>query len=303
MVDMEGLLTLQGQLFLLMLLGLFFKRRNILGDLFQQGLTDLVIDLLLPCSIIVSFQVEFNETIFRQTWEVLLISLVIQVGCWLLSMVLFRRCSQEKRPVLQYGTMCSNAGFLGTPVAEGIFGSQGVLLAAVYLIPQRIAMWSLGVSLFTKTDRRALWKKVLLHPCIDAVAIGMVLMLTQIQLPGVLNSTIQTLGDCNTGMCMFLIGMIMGDLHWKDFLDGLVLYFTAIRLILIPLLVLLGCRLANVEMLATNLSVVLAAMPIGGTTAILAAKYHCNAELAARCVTVSTLLSMVAIPLWCIVLR
>ena len=302
MVDVEGLFNLQGQLFLLMLLGLFFKRKRILSEAFQEGLTDLVIDLLLPCSIILSFQVEFNQTIFHQTLEILLISLVIQIACWPLSLLLFGRCAKEERPVLQYGTMCSNAGFLGTPVAEGIFGSQGVLLSAIYLIPQRIAMWSLGVSFFTKTDQRALWKKVLLHPCIDAVAIGMVLMITRFQLPEVLNRTIESLGNCNTGMSMFLIGMIMGDLHWSDFLDKLVLYFTAVRLILIPLLVLLGCRLAGVEALATNLAVVLAAMPAGGTTAILAAKYHCNAGFAARCVTVSTLLSLVAIPLWCLVL-
>lgn len=302
MVDMNGLLTLQGQLLLLMFLGLFFKRLRILSEHFQQGLTDLVIDLLLPCNIIMCFQVEFNEAILHQSLEVLVISLVIQLGCWPLSLLLFRRCDADKRPVLQYGTMCSNAGFLGTPVAEGIFGSQGVLLSAIYLIPQRIAMWSLGVSFFAKADHRKLWKKILLHPCIDAVAIGMILMLTQFELPGALGGTIQTLGNCNTGMCMFLIGMIMGDLHWKDFLDGLVLYFTAVRLVLIPLLVLLGCRIANVQVLSTNLSVVLAAMPIGGTTAILAAKYNCNAEFAARCVTVSTLLSMVAIPLWCAVL-
>lgn len=303
MVDMEGLFALQGQLLFLMLLGAFFKRRNILNEHFQQGLTDLVIDLLLPCSTLVSFQVEFNETILHQSWEVLAISLVIQIGCWPLSALLFHRCDPAQKPVLQYGTLCSNAGVLGTPVAEGIFGSQGVLLAAMYLIPQRIAMWSVGVSFFTKTDQRSLWKKVLFHPCIDAVIIGMVLMLTQFHLPGLLSHTIQTLGNCNTGMCMFLIGMIMANLRWRDLLDRLVLYFTAVRLVLIPLLVLIGCRLANVETLATNLSVVLAAMPIGGTTAILAAKYHCNAELAARCVTVSTLLSMVAIPLWCIVLR
>ena len=302
MVNMEGLVNLQGQLFLLMFLGLFFKRRNILGEKFQNGLTDLVIDLLLPCSIILSFQVEFNQKILRQTAEVLLISLAIQVGCWVLSMVLFRRCKEDKKPVLQYGAMCSNAGFLGTPVAEGIFGSQGVLLAAIYLIPQRVIMWSLGLSFFTKTDKRALWKKVLLHPCIDAVIIGGVLMLTQLQLPTMLNNTIRALSNCNTGMSMFLIGMIMGNMHWRDFLDGLAIYYTAVRLILIPFLVLVGCRMMQAETLATNLSVVLAAMPCAGTAAILASKYHCNAELAARCVTVSTLLSLVAIPMWCLVL-
>ena len=55
MVDMNALLALQGQLFLLMALGAFFSRRGILDGGFQKGLTDLVIDLVLPCSIITSF--------------------------------------------------------------------------------------------------------------------------------------------------------------------------------------------------------------------------------------------------------
>jgi predicted permease len=301
-IDMTGVFNLQGQLFLLMLLGAFFKRRKILGESFQRGLTELILDLLLPCSIIISFQVEFNRDIFYQTAEVLAVSVAIQILCWLLSMVLFRSSSDTQRPALQYGTICSNGGFLGTPVAEAIFGSQGVLLAAIYLIPQRVAMWSLGLSFFTKTDRQSVWKKILLNPCIDAVGIGMLLMLTQFQLPEVLGNTIHMVGNSNTGMCMFLIGMLMADASWRDFLDGLTLYYSAIRLVLIPLLVLLGCRLMHLDTLATNLSVILTAMPAGGTTAILAAKYHCNAEFAARCVTVSTVLSLAAIPLWCLVL-
>lgn len=302
MIHMSGLLTLQGELFLLMALGLFFKRRGIVGDGFQQGLTELIIGLILPCNIIDSFDVKFSLTILRQTLSVLLVSLGIQLGCWLLAGVLYRRQSPDKLPVLQYGTICSNAGFLGNPVAQGIFGSRGLLLASIYLIPQRVAMWTLGVSFFAKSDHRALWRKVLLHPCIDAVFMGLVLLVTQWQLPPVLSKTIQALGSCNTAMSMFLIGMIMSGIRWRDFSDRSALFYSAVRLLLIPALVLLGCRLCRVGELATGVSVVLAAMPAGGTTAILAAKYDCNAEFAANCVTVSTLLSLVAVPLWCSVL-
>ena len=61
MVDMNALLALQGQLFLLMALGAFFSRRGILDGGFQKGLTDLVIDLVLPCSIITSFEAQVEE--------------------------------------------------------------------------------------------------------------------------------------------------------------------------------------------------------------------------------------------------
>ena len=302
MIDMKSLLSLQGELFLLMALGFFFRRRGITGERFQKELADLIIDLVLPCNIIDSFLVKFDGELLRATSAVLLVSVAIQIGCWGLAEVLYRRQPESKRAVLQYGTICSNAGFLGTPVAEGIFGSQGLLLSAVYLIPQRVAMWTLGVSFFTRSTQEKMWKKVLLNPCIDAVFIGMVLLLTQVQLPAVLGNTIQAIGDSNTALSMFLIGMIIANIRWKDFIDPTILYYTVIRLGLIPLLTLLGCRLCGIGSLATNVSVVLATMPAGGTTAILAAKYGGNAEFAAGCVTVSTLFSLVAIPLWCLVL-
>lgn len=50
---------------------------------------------------------------------------------------------------MQYATICSNSGTMGTPVAEGIFGQEGVFLSAIFLIPLRIAMWTLGIAFFS----------------------------------------------------------------------------------------------------------------------------------------------------------
>lgn len=298
MVQMRGLLTLQGQLFSLMALGLFFRRRGIVGAEFQAGLVDVVIGLILPCNIIASFQVEFTPAVLRESAVIFAVSVGVQLLCWLLAVTMFRRVAPEKRAALQYGTLCSNAGFLGTPVAEGIFGSQGTLLASVYLTPQRIAMWTLGVAFFDRGTQKTWWKRAFTHPCIVAVFIGMALMAAQIPLSGVVGNTVSALGRCNTAMSMLLIGMMMSDFRWQNFLNWEAWYYSAIRLGLIPLLVLLSCRALGLDALATGISVVLAAMPAGATTAILAAKYGTDTESAAGCLTVSTLLSLVAIPLW-----
>lgn len=302
MVDMAGMLRLQGQIFLLVALGIFFGRRGIVGEGFQRGLTDVVIDLILPCSIVTSFEVELTDEILRQGIQITLVSLAIQVGCWILAHWAFRRCAADRRPSLQYGTICSNAGLMGTTIADGLFGEQGVLLSSVYLIPQRIAMWTLGVAFFAREAGGSVWKRVLTHPCIVAVVVGLVLLLTGQRLPGAVDDTVRAIGGCNTAMSMFLVGILMSRIHWRDFFDLTILYYCAMRLAVIPLAVLLGCRLAGVEALPEAVSVVLAAMPAGATTAILAAKHNVNAEFAAGCVTVSTLLSLIAIPAWCMVL-
>jgi len=206
--------------------------------------------------------------------------------------------------VLQYATVCSNAGFLGNPVAEGIYGSMGLLYASIYLIPQRIVMWSAGISYFTESpDRKTVVKKVLTHPCIIAAEIGLIIMLFQIPLPTFLSKTISNVGGCTTAMSMILIGMILADANLRTMVSKVTAAFTIIRLVIIPLSVFIGCLIFRIDSLIMGVSVILAAMPAGSTTAILAAKYDGDAEFATKCVVLTTLFSMVAIPLWSMVLN
>lgn len=84
--------------------------------------------------------------ILTSSAQALLVSCMVQVASYILNMVLYPGVGEEKKKVLKYATMASNAGILGNPVAEGIFGSMGLFYASFYLIPQRTAMWSLGMT-------------------------------------------------------------------------------------------------------------------------------------------------------------
>ena len=146
-------------LFSLMILGASLKKKGIITDEGKRVIADLVIFVTLPCSIIESFEVELSMDILKSSAQALLVSCMVQVACYILNMVLYPGVGEEKKKVLKYATMASNAGILGNPVAEGIFGSMGLFYASFYLIPQRTAMWSLGMTYFTKApDRKTLIK-------------------------------------------------------------------------------------------------------------------------------------------------
>ena len=197
----------------------------------------------------------------------------------------------------------SNAGFLGNPVAEGVFGPVGLMLASVYLIPQRIMMWSEGIAIFSGvSDKKATLKKVVTHPCVLACFIGFILMVGQIKLPVVILTPVQTLGRCNTALSMMVIGMILADIDIKTILDKTVIRYTIHRLVIIPIMVYLVCRLLPVSRLVCGVSVLLAAMPAGATTSMLAAKYDRDPEFATKLVVFSTLCSIPAIMIWSSVL-
>ena len=282
----------------------FFRKRNLLPHDFQKGLTDLIIYLILPCNILHSFFTDQGKHILSRGRETWIVALLTQIACYIFARTALSRISEERRSVMQYGTICSNAGFIGTPIVQGLYGAEGLLLSAVYLIPPRVIMWSLGLSFFMRQKKHGekYWKKALLHPCVIAVFLGMIAMMRNIHLYPFVEKSIAALASCNTGMSMFLIGMILSELKWRDFADPMILLYTFIRLITIPTVVFVACRLFGVSELVTRISVILAAMPAGGTTVILSEKYKNNVAFASGCVTVSTVMSLPSLLIWGIIL-
>ena len=302
-MSFSGLFQTQGMLFLTMLIGYIFGKKGLVDDKGKNLLTDLVIYVTLPGSILKSFQIEFNHQILIACMTIAIAGVVIQIGSSILGMFLYNHYGESRKKVLQYATICSNAGILGNPIAEGIFGQMGMMYASIYVIPQRIFMWSVGLTYFTEApDKKTLCKKVATHPCILAVVIGFIMMVTQIQLPGVLSVTIKNIAGANTFLAMSLVGVILSRVKLTEIVDRDIIYYGFIRLVFIPLLVYIGCRLAAVDELVTGVSVVLAAMPAASTTAIIASKYKKDETFATRCVVSTTLLSLVTVPVWCLFL-
>ena len=302
-MSFSGLFQTQGMLFLTMLIGYIFGKKGLADDNGKSLLTDLVLFVTLPASILKSFQIEFNHQILIACMTIAIAGVVIQIGSYVLGMFLYKHYGESRKKVLQYATICSNAGILGNPIAEGIFGQMGMMYASIYVIPQRIFMWSVGLTYFTEApDKKTLCKKVATHPCILSVLIGFLLMVTQIRLPEVLNVTIKTVAGANTFLAMALVGLILSKVKLTELVERDTIYYAFIRLVFVPLLVYIGCRLASVDDLVTGVSVVLAAMPAASVTAVMASKYKKDEAFATKCVVFTTLLSLVTVPVWCLFL-
>lgn len=161
----------------------------------------------------------------RQTVVIFFLSVGIQLFSYLWGLVGYRWCAPEHKTVMQYATVCSNSGILGTPIAEGIFGAEGTLLAAVFLIPLRVVMWTLGLSFFTRKSGKFSLKKIVTHPCIAAVLVGIVLLAAKIPVPSLLKDTLTTVGSCNTAISMLLVGSIVADMSPELLVHRDTLYF------------------------------------------------------------------------------
>ena len=288
----------QAVLFILMLIGLILKKRNTITEEGVKLLTDLCIQIIIPCSIIKAFLIEFNSQILLSCGMLLLVALLMQLLGLLLNRFLFNRYPDRQKKILQYDTIISNGGFLGTPVSQSIYGDLGMMYAAIFLIPMRIVMWSAGTGYFVTggNDKKKVLKNVLTHPCLIGVYIGLFLMITQLSLPDILLKPIRLIGDCNSAITMFVVGTILSRLELKTVFSRATLFISAIRLLIMPAAAMGLCLLFRMQPVASG--VVMTGMPAAALSAVFAARYGSDAEFATRCVILTTLLSMVTIPLW-----
>ena len=291
------MVDVQTVLFIYMAVGFYCRKRGIFNDVARDKLTDFVVFITLPCMIFESFNMEFSLAALKQGAVALIIAVVMACVALVLGKVLYNRFPYEEKSILQYGTLVSNSGFAGLPVVSGAYGDEGLFLGSLFIIPTRILMWSAGISLFTKADAKQAVKKVMLNPGIIAVEIGLVRMFLQLPLPHFVDSAVDNLGACTSPMAMALVGAILADVPLKTVFDPKSFYLVAVRQFLLPGICLVGLRLLGMDPLTTGVSVVITGMPIGSTTAILAQKYGADAQFASKCVFISTLTSLVTVPI------
>lgn len=291
------MVDVQTVLFIYMAVGFGCRKAGIFNDVARDKLTDFVVFVTLPCMIFESFNMAFSLESLKQGVLALLIAVGMSCVALLLGKVLYNRFPYEEKSILQYGTLVSNSGFAGLPVVSGAYGDEGLFLGSLFIIPTRILMWSAGISLFTRADAKQAVKKVLLNPGIIAVEVGLVRMLFQIPLPHFVDTAVDNLGGCTSPMAMALVGAILVDVPLKTVFDLKSFYLVAVRQFLLPGICLAALRLLHVDPLTIGVSVVITGMPIGSTTAILAQKYVADAKFASKCVFISTLTSLVTVPI------
>lgn len=292
------MVNIQSVLFIYMAVGYYCRKINMFSDEFRDKLTDFVVLITLPCMIFKSFVMSFSMEALKRGGVALLIATGMALIALLLGNVLFNRFQPREKCIMQYGTLVSNSGFAGLPIVSSAFGDDGLFLASLYIIPTRILMWSAGMSLFTTSGSR--WertKKVITNPGIIAVGVGLVWMIFQIPLPGFLSTSIGKLGDCTSPLAMALVGAILADVPLRGVFEWKCFYLVLVRQILLPAICVLVLPALSVDPLTVGVSVILTGMPIGSTTAILAQKYGADAGFASKCVFISTLTSLITVPI------
>ena len=292
----QKMLTTQALMFIYILIGVIISKTKILKPEGRSSYIGLLIYVTLPCMILNAFMQDVSMAELISAGQAMLLSAGCCLMSWLLGKLLWRKETTERRAVLEFATMFSNAGNAGLPIVSLVFGTTGVFYASFYLIPIRVLMWTVGVSLFITGEKKSRLKTLLLNPSLLAVFIGLPLMLMRVKLPTVLSTAISNVGSMTGPLSMIIIGASLADMKPRDMLEKDVFLVSGVRLILVPMLAMVVMRLLGVQPLLWQVAVTLLAMPAAANTAILAEMYGRDHTFAAKCVFISTILSFITVP-------
>ena len=292
----EKMLSTQALMFIYILVGVIISKTKVLKKEGRSSFIGLLINMTLPCMILHSFEQDVGIQELISAGHALVISACCCLAAYFIGKLIWRKKPAEKRAVMEFATMFSNQGNAGLPIISLVFGAQGVFYTSFLLIPVRVLMWTLGVSLFVKQEGKARWKTLLINPSLLVVFVGLALLLTPLKLPQVVSTAVTNIGNMTGPLSMMIIGASLADMNLREALDRDALILSAVRLIAMPVLAMLVLRALNVNTLIWQVQATLIAMPAASNTAILAEMYGRDHTYAAKCVFVSTILSLVTVP-------
>ena len=299
---LENMLNMQMIMFLLVIIGFVIRKKGIIGGVARKDLVDFCLFVTLPFNILNSFLGEWSWGMLASCVTILLLSTGFNAISVLISFLLYKRVEEKQQKTLRYGTIVSNGGFLGNPVLEGIYGTSGAFYASIFMFPVRVVMWSVGVSVFLKGHRENIFKKIMTNPCIVVMFIGAIIMGSDIMLPTFVLDTIQGISNCNMPLSMMIIGMLLAEIQPKGLIDKTMVFYTAVRLIVIPAIIFGITAFLPIDAMLRGVTVIIAGMPAPITTALLSVKYNGDERYATGMIFLSTILSLITLPLWCVLL-
>lgn len=288
-------------LIVLLAVGFLCGKINIFNAESISHLSAFALKIVGPCAIIQSFCRPFDMTMFHSMGIVIALSAICHFVYIFFATVCIHNQDLSVQRVQRYSVVFANCGYMGLPLQQLLFGADGVFLGASWIIVYQLFTWTYGLVAMSGNKREVSLRKILSCPGIIAIAVGLLIFLFSWTLPQVIGSPIEYLSQLNVPIPMVISGYFLSkaDLKaiWKH---GSYYLPIALRLFILPLVCMgilygIGTILPLKSSLLTCCIIDVAA-PVAAATTMFSTLYKQDSETAANLVSVSTLLSVLTLP-------
>ena len=279
---------------LLMAVGILLSRRGFLSPQGTKDLGAILLRIIIPCVIVKSYITTYS----RERLLELALSAGLALVAFILAMGIAYLVYGKRRRIENFAAAFCNAGFIGIPLAQAVIGDEGVFYMAASVALLNLFQWTYGVYIMTDRKDSIRAKTIVKNPVVIAIVIAIALFLSRLPVPGILTSTLGYIAGMNTPVAMILMGTYMAKLPWRKLLDKRAYGCVLLRLVVIPAVVLAVFWALPISNQNVALAAYLAAAtPVGANICVFAQQYDCDYEFSVVTVCLSTVLSIVTVPL------
>lgn len=289
------------QLFIMIFLGFMLVKTKTLKAEDSKVLSRVALFVVCPCAILTSFMIEFTPDKLFGLGLSLLGAVIVHIVYIPLASILSKFFGFT--PIEKATIIYSNAGNLIIPLVGALLGKEWVLYTSGYMMVQTVLMWTHGKNLVCNENSIDL-KKIFLNVNVIAVGIGIIFFLLQIQLPGLVVTTIDRVGSMIGPFAMLVIGMLIGRMNFKDiFVEKRIYLITFMRLIIYPVIVILIFKLTGLTAISSDanqiflITTLAASAPAAATITQFAQLYNKHPGYASIMNVMSVIFSIITMPL------
>ena len=310
-------------LFCYMIPGFILRKTKLADNGFAKALSILTLYVAQVALIIHGFLVEFNVTVLKGICLVFVFSFLAHIIFYLAAKCMFKNAPEQLKKVLRFGVIFSNAGYMGIPVINDVFGSEYVIYATVYIVSFNVFAYSLGRLIYTGDKKYISVKKIFINPAVIPIGIGLVIFLTgggswvqsHLSDSGILGEGLNLIYNILTVLknmvapaSMMVIGAKLADINFKGVLKDRYLYpFILIRLFIFPAIMWAIMRvclaLGIIDSTSMAIVLILCSTPAAALTSMFAELYDCDAVYAGKLVAITTVLSVASMPIVALLLQ
>lgn len=306
-MNFTALLTIIATLFLLMACGFFARKKNIIDDVASKRLSTLIIKIGQPMMIVSALvEAEFSMDNLKDGLLIVVLGMVLHA---LMAVMAFFLCKGfrdlDERKITEFSLVFTNAGFIGFPIMEALFGAKGLFLASFYVISFHLFIWSWGIAILARKrpDIKLTVKKIFINlgsvPCLIGVLLYMaVIPFPSFAIPAFISKFMMYLSNLCTPISVLITGALLATRTPKQiFGSGKIYYFSAMKLAVIPLIVCVIGKLIGLPHDMILFATVEAALPSAASITMFSEMYGLNSGYASQTVGTSSLLSIGTLPL------
>lgn len=287
-------------LFIIVILGYVACKLGYMGDKFDKKLSSIVVDITCPLLVLSSVMGDElpDRTLILPLLGIgfLTYILLMVFGFWVPKLI---TKNHDDQGMIGFALMFANVGFIGYPIISSIFGPHAVFYAALLNMPNTFFIFTAGVMLIKgEYSLKQFNPKVLISPAMLGAFLAAIIVALGIHVPDIIARPVTMVGNITVPVALMIIGSSMAKLPIKEIIGSPKVYLSSVlRLVIVPLSIYYLFHLCGVSDIVNNINTVVIAMPVASFGTMFCLKYGRNPSLITEMTFITTLGSIITIPL------